>query len=78
MAMEIASQHGWNYLWIESDSGMVINAFTNISVVPWNLRNRSHNCLSLGLNIIRSHIYREGNKCADRLANHGRTLTNFI
>jgi hypothetical protein len=34
MTMEIASRHGWKYLWIGSNSWIAIN------VVPWNLRNR--------------------------------------
>jgi hypothetical protein len=60
----------------ECDSLMTINAFANINVVPWTLRNQWHNCLLLGLSVTSSHIYWEGNKCADRLANHGHTLTN--
>jgi hypothetical protein len=41
------------------------------------LRNRWGNCLLLGLNISYSHIYRQGNSCADKLANHGHTVTCY-
>jgi hypothetical protein len=41
------------------------------------LRNRWGNCLLLGLNISYSHIYRQGNSCADKLSNHGHTVTCY-
>ncbi|CAJ2653183.1 unnamed protein product [Trifolium pratense] len=67
-AMDLAHNKGWSKLWIESDSQVALGAFKDIEVVPWNLRNRWGNCLSLDLNIYYSHIYREGNTCADKLA----------
>jgi hypothetical protein len=41
------------------------------------LWNRWGNCLLLGLNISYSHIYRQGNSCADKLSNHGHTVTCY-
>jgi hypothetical protein len=62
----------------ECDSLVAINAFANINVVPWTLRNQWYNCLLLGLSVTSSHIYWEGNKCADRFENHGHMLTNSL
>jgi hypothetical protein len=43
---------------------MSINPFENITVVPWNLRNKWLNCLALW-----SHIYSERAICVDKFAN---------
>jgi ribonuclease HI len=75
-AIEIAHLKGFQNVWLESDSQLVILAFKSIYVVPWNLRNRWYNC-KVRLRNMRffvSHIYREGNACADGLANLGLTL----
>ncbi|KAL5177721.1 putative ribonuclease H protein [Glycine soja] len=52
LALEVAKDKGWLNLWIEYDSVLVIQAFSNPSIV-----------------LVLSHIYREGNFCADKLAN---------
>jgi hypothetical protein len=53
--------------------------FNSSNLVPWSLCNRWFNFLKLvrNLNIIVSHIFREGNQCADRLPNIGLTLDRF-
>lgn len=58
---------------------MCIKAFDSISVVPWGLRNRWENCLQITYNMqfCASHIYREGNNCADKLANFGLSLCSL-
>jgi hypothetical protein len=71
LALELAAIHSWSNIWVESDSTAALGAFDNPELVPWNLRNRWSNCFLRGLNIIHSHIFREGNACADSLANHG-------
>ncbi|GAU32780.1 hypothetical protein TSUD_152280 [Trifolium subterraneum] len=75
-AIEIAHDHNWNNLWLESDSTLVVMAFKNASLVPWRLRNRWNNCIQItaSMNFMISHIFREGNKCADSLANLGLSL----
>jgi ribonuclease HI len=75
-AIEIAVQHQWTSLWLESDSALVVNAFKNHSLVPWRLRNRWTNCMLniSSMNFLVTHIYREGNSCADALANFGLSL----
>ena len=72
-AIEVAYQKQWFNLWLETDSQLVVLAFKNSSCVPWTLRNRWENCnnLLISMNFMVTHIYREGNQCADSLANIG-------
>jgi ribonuclease HI len=44
-AIEIAHHRGWNNLWIETDSSLVVLAAKNITLIPCDLRNRWKNCL---------------------------------
>jgi len=62
--------------WLESDSSSAVHAFTNHSIIPLRFRNRWHKCMQLGLLVICSHIYREGNCCADALATSGHCMTH--
>jgi len=34
--------------------------------------------MNAGISILSSHIYHEGNNCANKLANHGHDVTNFL
>lgn len=43
--IEMAHQRGWKHLWLECDSMLVIEAFENVSSVPWQIRNRWMNIL---------------------------------
>jgi ribonuclease HI len=73
-AIEIAYQLNWKKLWLETDSSMVVAAFTNPSVpVTWNLRNMWNNVLNLltNMNCIVTHIHRERNQVVDILASRG-------
>jgi hypothetical protein len=74
LAMEYAASHNWSRLWLESDSSCAVHAFKNHSAIPMRFRNRRHNCMQLGLFVICSHIYREGNCCAGALASLGHEL----
>jgi ribonuclease HI len=69
--IELAAANGFRNVWLESDSQLVILAFKSNSVVPWSLRNKWENCLHLThtMAFCATHIYREGNVCADILAN---------
>ena len=80
IAIEMASQKGWNHLWIETDSMLVTLAFKSKIIVPWNLRNRWDNCLHLisSMSFIVSHVYREGNYCVDKLAGIGLDLNTHF
>jgi len=80
VAIELAHLKQWHNLWLETDSMLVFLAFKSPNIVPWNLRNRWDNCIYL-LNSFRfqvSHIYREGNHCADQLANIGLAISSHF
>lgn len=64
-------QNGWRNIWLESDSTSVVKVYRNSSLVLVMLCNKWHNALHLGFKVISSHIYREGNCYADKLANMG-------
>jgi ribonuclease HI len=80
-AIEVAHQMNWNKLWLETDSNLVVLAFTKPDIhVPWFLRNRWHNALILTrqMDFLVSHICREGNQVADVLANYGSSLSSIM
>jgi len=79
MAMEFAAQNNWHRLWLECNSSSAVKAFKNHSLIPIRLRNLWHNCMQFGLFVICSHIYREGNCCADTMAafEHGLTVASW-
>lgn len=78
-AIEIAAQRNWRNLWIETDSSLVVLAFKSSAIIPCNVRNRWENCklLTNNMNFLVTHIYREGNQSADKLANVGLTLQSI-
>jgi ribonuclease HI len=79
-AIEIAQRRGWNHLWLECDSKLVTLTFKSQLAIPWKLRNRWNNCLFLVRNMyfVVSHIYREGNRVADKLANLGFGINDSL
>lgn len=42
------------------------------------MRNRWHNCLQHGMTVLCSHVFREGNCCADKTAFIGHSLKNTV
>lgn len=78
-AIAIAKHHNWHNIWIETDSALVLMASKHPEKVPWELRNRWCNSMVLfrHLNCMVSHVFREGNKVADALANHVVSLTSL-
>lgn len=52
--------------------------FHNISLVPIRMRNRWHNARNCGIHVISSHIFREGNCCADKLAAMGHSAHGTV
>jgi ribonuclease HI len=79
LAIECAFDKNWLHLWIESDSQLAILAFKNPNIIPWQLHNRWSNCvLKLSvMNVIVSHVFREGNTVADKLSKLGLLVTDF-
>ncbi|KAF1890386.1 hypothetical protein Lal_00013640 [Lupinus albus] len=75
MTIEIVHQKGWKAIWLESDSATVVNILHGKGFVPWRLMNNWRVCL-MRISSMRfkvSHIFREGNTCADMLAAFGVT-----
>nr|KYP62205.1 hypothetical protein KK1_016730 [Cajanus cajan] len=68
-AIQIARRHGWMALWIETDSILAIRAFSYPSLVPCSLYVQWLNMLFhiRQMRFCFSHIFREGNGCADSL-----------
>ena len=78
LSMDFAASNHWTRLWIECDSSSAVHAFKNPSTIPISLRNHWHNCLHHGISVLCSHIFREGNCCADKLALLGHSLTDTL
>jgi len=76
--MEFAVHHHWHYLWLEGDSYSALSTFKNPKVIPFRFKKCWHNCLHIGLEVIASHIYHEGNGRANKLANHGCSLVGDV
>lgn len=81
LAVELAHARGWQNLWLESDSSSVISCFASGSFSPpWSLQTRWNNCTLLLQNMVFrcSHIFREGNAVADKLANLGLLSSSLV
>ena len=74
-AIHIALDRHWTHLWLETDSTLVIHYYNFPLLILWRFRVHWLNCLHLikQFSFCISHIYREGNKVADRLADYGAT-----
>ncbi|XP_019432113.1 PREDICTED: uncharacterized protein LOC109339159 [Lupinus angustifolius] len=72
-AIKMAYKKGWLNLWLEVDSILVLQIFKGNSKPPWKLLNDWHRCKKFldSMNYKITHIYREGNICADKLASFG-------
>jgi len=79
-AINIAVENNWMSIWLETDSQLAVLAFKNLNMVPWSLKNKWLNCLERvrNMNFLITHIYREGNSCADIMANVGLALSSFV
>ncbi|KAK9931811.1 hypothetical protein M0R45_019074 [Rubus argutus] len=77
-AIELAWVRDWKHIWIEVDSSIVLHYLLFPSLVPWNLRVRWMNCIHTisQMSFRSSHIFREGNRVADALANFGSSSSS--
>jgi len=59
---------------------LLLQAFKNSDMIPWEVRNRWLNCIELikGMIFIVTHILREGNVCVDDLANIRLDINGFF
>jgi len=78
IAMVYAASHSWYSLWIECDFTSAVQAFMNADIIPFRLRNRWHNCFQRGTRTLCSHLYRERNCCADKLADFGHSIMGIV
>jgi ribonuclease HI len=78
--IEIAASNNWSFIWLESDSMLVVKAFTSPYMVPWKIKNRWLNALHMtkSMHFMVTHIFREQNTCADKLTSIGLSVRNFI
>lgn len=79
-AIRVAWVRRWTHIWLETNSLLVIHYFHYPQTVPWRLRVPWLNCLYLArqLQFFVSHIYRERNSLADRLAHYGASNSGSI
>ena len=72
-ALEEAQKLGLTNVWLECDFSLVCDAFTTRTNVHWMFRNRWNTCLNYcrKIRFRVTHIFREGNACADKLDNLG-------
>lgn len=76
-ALEHAQRRGFTFIWLESDSTYVVAILSSFSLtVPWRLHARWRVLIPYLRNIhFRvSHVYREGNRVADYMANPAREV----
>jgi len=78
LAIEYAARQGWRNIWLESDSTSALLVFAKPMLVPIMLRNRWQNARLLGIQVISSHIFREGNRCAYKLASIGHAIAGVV
>ncbi|XP_062028868.1 uncharacterized protein LOC133744853 [Rosa rugosa] len=81
IGVELAFQLGWHCVWLECDSTSVVECFSKPSFVPpWQLRIPWLNCVARTrvMSFFSSHVLREGNTVADRLANLGLSSPSLV
>ncbi|KAK9281165.1 hypothetical protein L1049_004059 [Liquidambar formosana] len=79
-AIDLAWQKGWHSLWLECDSSLVLSYLDLAEPnIPWQLWTQWNNSMSFlrQMNFRCSHIFREGNIPADKLANRGVASSSF-
>jgi len=76
---EKAYNQGWNNLWVESDSQVVVMNLNIKGVVSWTISKGRNNChvVISQMNFICIHKYKEGNYVADSLASHAHNILHF-
>ncbi|OVA10859.1 Ribonuclease H domain [Macleaya cordata] len=79
-ALEITLDQGWDKIWLECDSLLVVMAFEGKFNVLWKLQNRWSNCVVrlLKVNFRFSHIFHEGNQYADILSKRCAAQQGFF
>ena len=78
--IRVAKGKTWFPLWIETDSMLVLHYFRKPHLVPWRLRVKWMNSIaSISQHqVYISHVFREANRVADKLANHGARNVGYL
>ena len=73
LAIEPAWSKGFRRIWLECDSSLLCQAFSLFNLIPWSLRGRWRKCIKIykEIEFKVSHIFRERNHCANKLASLG-------
>ena len=77
IAVEKVIEFNWSNVWLELDLMYIVNLFNHgIGKMPWPLCSRWSRAIQYAkrMNLVVSHIYREGNNFADRLASQASSL----
>jgi len=69
LGIELAWSKGFRRIWLECDSSLLYQAFSSFNLIPWSLRGRWRKCIKIckEIDFKVSHIFYEGNHCADKL-----------
>ncbi|KAE9620110.1 putative ribonuclease H-like domain-containing protein [Lupinus albus] len=75
----MAHKKCWNCIWLECDSSLVVDISKGKGSPPWMLLNKWLKCRDIlaSMDYKVTHIFREDNVCADRLANYGISSNCF-
>lgn len=78
-AINVAIEKGWSKIWMECDSSLVVQAYSNPDIFPLKIRTKWKNCIQLSssFDFRISHVFREGNHCPDKLASFGVIMVEF-
>ncbi|CAL0303089.1 unnamed protein product [Lupinus luteus] len=78
-AINLAHQKDWKNIWLECDSTIVVDIFKGSTQPPWKLRSKWNLCKNTlsCMSWVVTHVYREDNTCADKLANFGLSIHNI-
>ncbi|PKU67262.1 Putative ribonuclease H protein [Dendrobium catenatum] len=79
LGLELCIKYSCNYVWIELDAMFIVQSIKDETTGNANyfyLFRKVKNIMN-EMNVFISHIYREGNVCADWLANRGSTLYGY-
>jgi len=70
LAIELAWSKGFRRIWLACDSSLLCQSFSSFNLIPWSLRGRWRKyikiCKEIEFKV--SHIFREGNHYANKLA----------
>jgi len=78
ITMKMEVKHHWRFFWIEDDYTSALLPFLKPSLISYLMAKPLAQLFSHGIQVVFSHIFCEGNGCADKLASHGHMVTNTI